>query len=528
MVTAVKYFAFAIALSAMLAACSDPSASGPEGETFEPGDYFWPENIDSVHYFVTNTRDSDWIDIGLVRFGSALQAHHHVRGAGDTATMACVRNADSIDATGLTAATLLRLPASMRLVRRVPGASAEILDLAPWSGTTVLAAVKGTGLMTYDTRTDAWAALAAPGLPGITTVHTSHSDSLGVLEVCAFDAASTLLESADGSRTWQRIQLPVPDVVDAIIPCTGMLACARGTMVYISDAPYNTWHQLDIRAEVTCLAALTTNPRSAQILAGTVNGNVAEIDAAYGVPPSINTFSAIQARGIERLFCDANAPFPVLAVAGSTTLWTRIGSSWSPMQSASAAIRDAAQDALSNTMALATELGMLESPLRGVPGSSLVGTLLHSVAMTASGRLVCAGPSGVYHANPGTGVWTTASLPGGGLVELPSALRLLTPGMRVGSSWQCGDLVMMPQDSAGSSHAITARVMHALETLHLSDRTQAFHNVIVVRYAVEDSNGTPRPDALHAVAYYAKGIGPVLVEHYSNGTLTARAEYAPR
>lgn len=82
-----------------------------------------------------------------------------------------------------------------------------------------------------------------------------------------------------------------------------------------------------------------------------------------------------------------------------------------------------------------------------------------------------------------------------------------------GSSWSAGTL-FLPASPTSPYVPITARVMERLDTLRADN--EAFADVFPVRYAFENGTGTPYDLSPYWVIYYARHIGPVMIDRIDN------------
>ncbi len=511
-------------LPGLLAACADPAAPDGSGRVLQPGDYAWPARNDSAGYFVTTGGDSTLLRIDILPGPSVSALVHHVGTAPTADTMTISAAGDTLRATGLTAATLFRLPSAMRLIRRTPAAQSTLLDLAGWAGASVLAAVKGAGVMKCELPSGTWSATTAPAMPGIIGLHSIRPDSTGSYAACAFDSNGRVIMTLDNGRSWRSIQLPLQHPTDVVIDGQGALACTADGMIFLWTTDDTTWRTVALGSPVTCLTFNPLGRGYSMLWVGGSQGEVAMIEVIPGTPPSLTMMNGFQSLAVTQLSTIPNASYSLLAVTANSTLWTSLGKTWTPLKSFTTMVRDVWLSPNDGHIAIATDGGVTELPVQNDPVISLKGTALHSMVETQTGTLVCAGEHVLFHAARGTGNWTEIPLPGAGTIDTPSELRLLVPHMRLGSTWSCGDLVTGTGTNTSVSRIITARVQLVLETLVSSDRRQSWSDILVVRYAVENAAGEPDSDALHVVAWYARGIGPVLIEHHEPGGRTIRTE----
>jgi hypothetical protein len=98
-----------------------------------------------------------------------------------------------------------------------------------------------------------------------------------------------------------------------------------------------------------------------------------------------------------------------------------------------------------------------------------------------------------------------------------------------GSSWPAGTLYI-PASPLSPYVPITARVMERLDTLRADNESYA--DVFPVRYAFENASGLPYDLSPYWVIYYARHIGPVMIDRIDNsmsvGAPNSRAIYKRR
>jgi hypothetical protein len=523
-----RFFTLVLACAFAAGGCSDNTGPENVGKVYRTADYMWRLPSPPLTYRKHADGAETIVRLSFEAAGDTLFVRHRINGADSTGTevvMKCLVNRTPFEIASFSASTLFRRPRDTQIPAEIEVRYPEYLSLVTLANETTLTGTAADGVLRYDPGRNEWEETGLQDVKGIAFLKKDLNTPWPA--VFAGTRTGSLFYSNDEGRSWTRIPTTIPAIGDFVVSGTVRLcAVDGGTRAYEIAAPFEspTNRVLDIGEPAAAIGGLPVGP-STFLYLGSASGRVRtyyiETDQIIPAGTDSTTFGG----AITRIFSCKSSDYPVLLLVDGRSIYSAYMNNFAFITAHSAEIRDVAQDPTSSnlSMYLATDAGIWSWSNGTYTPEGLYGTDFHSVALSEDGFLYALQSDAVYRKPVGTQSWQAIE----GRIERrveAKPLIMLPAEVRVGMMWTAGKIAFVQQPDSEQVYLLTGRVQAHLEELLSSDRSKRYPDVLVVRYAVENGTGNPDPRLLCWKVYYARGVGPVLIEDFENGALLYRTE----
>lgn len=532
MVTTQLYFSSVhFLLVALLIACgcsnsTDPDSAG--GSTYRGADYMWDASTRQAVYNITTPGKEAKLTLTFARQSDTTSITHSIFSSGiqvDSLEMRFATAKTPFELTQFSAATLFRMPPYSSLAMSYQIARPEFLSLISLPDESVFAGTRSHGLLKYDNMSNSLTPFALANVPSITMLR--RDAALPQPRLYAANSSGLIFYTSNPYTRWTQITYPGQRITDMTVALDGKLIVIEDATIRESDYPFSNWTSYSLGQTISSVGHMNVSQTEAVLNFGTNSGKIIE-DYVIGrtTQQQFNEVLDLPGASINKLISFENGFFPIAGIIGGYSVWVGAPSMWVPVFQHTAIIHDVAMMENAGVMFFATDQGVFLCDLRdslSIELDGLKNEQVTALSMNRAGVKTAFTRNGTYRSLMGSGVWDAIN-DGIASNPQPTALTMLLPEMRIGITWEAGWIVTQIPALPTQLYPITARVLHHLDELYSSDRSTKYEDVLVVRYAWEDASGTPDPNALCWKVYYARGIGPVMIEDLVQGRLLNRLE----
>lgn len=511
-----------LALLLAFAACSEnPSAPPPAGD-YSGASYLWPAQPGVLRYTRT--------EAGSVRT-------HELQFSGGGITDALLGSGGNIlrstlltrketgrgvELTGCDFATALHLPADLRFQDHITTVEGPEILTSAWltvDARTLLAA-DGPALYRYGINENLWAQEAVPWSSDVLCLARDSAASPVLL--FAGTARDGLFMRQQGDSSWQRLPAPAGAIEDLAIDAGGVIFAVIDATLHVSRPPFTLWSPFTVTqlaSNVTSVAILPLNPYQSTLYMGTAIDGIAQVLLVNSYPAQFGMTGRLGAERIEEVRASYASPYGAVGVANPPMLYVSPGLSgiWASVPvSGATALTTVSQSDRSGTVLAGSDAGLYRFDGAPPEASGLQGSGIRALHYGPDGVFYCGATSGSFRSADEGRVWTRIDR--GSVVQREKSGFVLLPSrFSVGGSWDAGTLIVQ----GNGTRRLTGRVLTRFDEMLLPNDAGRYDDVMVVRYAAENADGSVQGGSYAWTVYYAAGHGPVYFEEYDAGSLAA-------
>jgi hypothetical protein len=406
--------------------------------------------------------------------------------------------------------SLFRFPVGVNVSGSFTTDTAKLTALLPISTTDVLAGTENGGVMRYSSISGSWTQTELSASAPVIKLVKGRAPSQTIAAITSSD----IWISEDDGTTWDRVDsYTYGPIVDVAISKNGSVIVASGKNLHFSTEPYSNWSDLGLSNTISAIGIRSEDFFSI-LYVGTSSGKLLSFtyqEPGFTFNPlvDIETFSS---NSIQRIYTPTSSIFKSVVLTSDVFLYIEVLDVVEPRpfpfivsSFAPTSIETVALVAMEKSIYITDFVSVL-NPLSDIPAGvrgvyDMVYTGSYHMALTDFGAFI-SNDAGLSWGLSDNGLIGNGDYTG---------LMLLADNQPVGGTWDAGVIDKGP--GASMSAILTSRIEQHLDELRTADGSQSYYDVLMIRYAVENS-GVPESGWPFWRIYYSRNVGPVMIEEY--------------
>ncbi|MAT38427.1 MAG: hypothetical protein CL946_02355 [Ectothiorhodospiraceae bacterium] len=550
-IVAVSFFA----LSLLLISCGDKSVTSPDKPApqlsrtdyfYHPGNYnyqSWEAGLSYTHDLTASLNGSIL----------TLSGSHGKPGSQDpNQSFEFLFTPEGIVLGGVQQDALFQLPQQYLLVDStvfIPNETAKITNILAYNATTAFAGSEEEGVYRYNAMSNTWVPSGMQGHGAVTKI--VKDSTLRMPELFAATDGDGIYRSTDGGLTWNPVPGTPPGKVDDI--STGpegiLLAAIEGGLYsifsntsqwYVATMATPSPYALSISAVLgpSSVGLVQIGTKSAGIFTGFYHRTrFLDFPPDYWLENAAATPGFVYQQEYDPVLCvSGSAPFQTMGFTRGPQKALCVyvddpaNEGWGvvPYNFPEAAINDFCYLPYDGTVFIATPNGLRSARVTGTApsiaewNSTLDGKNVLDVEYLADDKLMAVTDEMIYTSSDRGITWVPA-VNGLNFQSVSGELVLLPDAFSIGENWEAGEVLLQ----RGATEVLYGRVIDHFDELRIRDDYGNYPDVAVVNYSFEQASDPTVRDSYLLRIYYAKGIGPVLIEEFENGVMTRETILLP-